>query len=169
MKSWTCSDHGEFSAPISICPVCKKRSKRNGLKEIIDSGTPPSQTRASFKKTNELMDTTLRAQNMTNYSNATGYGNAGKATFANEYQHDSGLMVGYGMDFLQKYMGGSQLAQVDLEAVRQGKQGPEAYNPVDVKKLADWTATVPAGSTIGSASHIRERTNVIAKDRGEYR
>jgi hypothetical protein len=169
MKSWTCIDHGEFQSPISVCPTCNKRAKRNGLKEIIDSGTAPTVTRASFKKTNELLDTTLRNQNLTNYTNATG---VPKATFSNEFHHDSGLTTGYGKEFLQKISGGAPMAALDVERIsewdRNTGEAPHLA-PVDLNKYDNLVATVEAGGRIGSSGHIRERTNVVAKDRGEYR
>lgn len=165
-KEWSCPKCGEFEAAlmVSICPTCHSRVKRVFL-------TAPTITRATYQRTNKLMDDTLRAQNLTNYSNATGYGNAGKATFSNEFQHESGLVAGYGMDFLRRVTNGGQLRRLDEGLVQRGVQGDEAYKPVDVARLypENLAAVTQAGAKINSKSHLSPRTNIEAHDPQEYR
>lgn len=158
-KEWECPKCGQFEAAlvVSICPTCKSRLKRVFL-------TAPSITRASYARTNKLMESTLTNQNIRNYTNATG---VGKATFSNEFQHESGLVAGYGMDFLKKQMGGGALARLNPE--RFLKNDPTPYDEVDVSHMANLGATVEAGAKINSRSHLVPRTNVMARDPGEYR
>lgn len=174
MKSWTCVSHGEFQSPLSICPTCKKRAKRNGLKEIIDSQTAPGVTRAIYSDLNHMMEDAMKAGHLRDYSNATG---VPKVTFENEFQHESGLVTGYGKDFLHKISGGAPLATMDLDATLDRARHTPSHQPVeavhnaplDLAKYDNLHATVEAGGKIGSSRHIAERTNVIARDRGEYR
>ena len=174
MKSWTCASHGEFRSPISICPTCKKRGKRNGLKEIIETQSAPGVTRAIYSDLNHMMEDALAAGHLRDYSNATG---VPKVSFENEYQHDTGFVTGYGKDFLNKISGGAPLASMDLDATLDRARHTPHYQqvepvygaPLDLAKYDNLHATVNAGGRIGSARHIAERTDVIAKDRGEYR
>ena len=158
-KEWECPKCGQFEAvlAVSICPTCKSRLKRVFL-------TAPSITRASYQRTNKLMESTLTQQNIRNYTNATGQP---KATFSNEFQHESGLVAGYGMDFLKKQMGGGALARLNTDKVL--KNDPTPYDEVDVSAMANLAASVEAGARINSRSHLVPRTNTMARDPMEYK
>lgn len=110
------------------------------------------------------MEETFKNQNIRNYTNATGIP---KATFSNEFQHESGLVAGYGMDFLKKQMGGGALARLNTDKVL--KNDPMPYDEVDVSQMASLGATVEAGAKINSRGHLVPRTNVMARDPGEYK
>lgn len=157
-KEWECPKCGQFEAMllVSICPTCHSRLKRVFL-------TAPSITRASYTRTNKLMEETLTNQNIRDYTNATG---VSKVTFNNEFQHESGLVAGYGMDFLKKQMGGGALARLNTD--RMLKNDPSPYDEVDVGHMATMGAFANAGDRINSRSDLVPRTNVMARDPGEY-
>lgn len=161
-KEWCCPEHGNFEGAISICPTCKRRGQRVFL-------TAPSVTRANFSKTNAVMEDAFKGNNLRNYSNATGYGIAGKPTFQNEFQSDSGLVAGYGKDFLAKISGGATLGRLDLEQTLAQRQA--VHQQVDPNQLMpdNFAATVQAGAQINSNSHIAARTTIKARDPMEYR
>lgn len=158
-KEWCCAEHGNFESPISICPTCKRRGTRVFL-------TAPSVTRANYTKTNAVMEDAFKGNNLRNYTNATG---VSRATFQNEFQSDSGLVAGYGKDFLAKISGGAALGRLDLEQTLAQRQA--VHTQVDPNQLMpdNLAATVEAGARINSASHLRPRTTIQARDPMEYK
>lgn len=160
LKAYKCETHGDFEAALSICPTCKRRAKRSGIAEIVASRTPPGMGSAKYKNTNRLLETALRDQGLVDYTNKNCHaGEAGKAKFRSEWQHTSGLNVGYGFDFLHKISGGAQLASLDMDSV---KTGNPQYNPVNPHALLPegLSAVTTPDARIGSAAQLRARTTL---------
>lgn len=96
-KEFRCPDgHGDFESGLPVCPVCKKMSKRVFL-------TPPNIGSVKQANINRILDDVLPAQNLANYTNATGYP---KPTFKGIYQNESGYVSGWGLDSLPKLIPG---------------------------------------------------------------
>jgi hypothetical protein len=86
IKEFRCPDgHGDFESTLPLCPKCRKLSTRVFL-------TPPNIGTTGYNNINRILDDTLPRQNLSNYTNATGYP---RPTFSNIYQNDSGFSAGW--------------------------------------------------------------------------
>ncbi len=165
VKTFHCDNCGEFQAPLSICPSCKRRAKRSGIAEIVASRQAPGVSSAKYRNSNRLLETALTEQGLVDYTNRNCHaGEAGKPTFRSEWQHSSGLHVGYGAEFLHKVSGGAQLAQLDLDSV---KTGTPIYNPAPAQaalEAAKLSAITTANAKVGVSAqrnpHLSARTTI---------
>ena len=154
IKEWRCCT--DFESAIPICPVCKKIAKRVFL-------TPPRIGSVKEQNVNRILDDVLPAQNLANYSNATGYP---KPHFSGIYQNDSGMRAGFGLNNLQNLIP-DMPKDAPLMRMNVNTGAREVVN------VESWAANLPKavsavnGSQIGvQRSGLGGRTEIAGRYKG---
>jgi hypothetical protein len=154
-KEFRCPDHGDFEHVLPLCPVCKKISRRVFL-------TPPRIGSVRQQNINRALDDVLPAQNISNYTNATGYP---KPTFNGVYQNSSGMMAGWGPDSLSKMIPGitreTPLSRLDLATGTRTNVDLSSFAAQLPKSIS-----VTNGAKIGGAKMLRDRAVIEKRYRG---
>jgi len=149
IKEYRCNDHGDFESTFPICPTCKKISKRVFL-------TAPHIGSVKQQNVNRILEDVLPSQNLTNYTNATGYP---KPTFSNIYTNQDGLRAGWGMESL-KALGVPQDVPLTKVDVNTGQR-----SPVDLATVAanlPKVVTAEAGAQVGIGSRVAKGNSVLS-------
>jgi hypothetical protein len=153
IKEFRCPDgHGDFEGVLPICPKCKKLSKRVFL-------TPPNIGSTQFGNINRALNEVLPSQNLSNYSNATGYP---KPSFGGIYQNSSGMIAGFGVENLHRLLPevpkDAPLTRMDIHTGRREEVNVAAW----ANKLPKGVSAVN-GSQIGMGKQALASRTIIEK------
>ena len=146
-KEFRCDAHGDFESGFPLCPVCKKVSRRVFL-------TPPGIGSVRAQNINRVLDDVLPSQNLSNYTNATGYP---KPTFNSIYTNDSGYSAGWGLDSMKDLLGSKDLPLTRMNPDTGAKE------TVDVHQ---WANALPKavsavnGQPVGRGGMLKSRTAI---------
>ena len=148
IKEFRCDTHGDFESTLPICPTCKKISKRVFL-------TPPNIGSVKEQNVNRVLDDVLPSQNLTNYSNATGYP---KPVFSNVYTNQSGLSAGWGLGSL-KDLGVRMDQPLQKMDVNTGQRVPVDLASIEANMPKAVSAEV--GAQVGSGARVSKGESVL--------